>query len=193
MPRTKQFDETAVLDKAVEVFWKKGYHGTSMQDLVDALGINRGSMYSVFKGKHELFQAALQRYRQTNNVQTQELFKSPGTFKDKVVLMFDAAIKESIDDLDRKGCFMVNTTTELVPHDSVIKEIIKINQETIEQVFEEAIQKDQEAGVLRQDLKATEVAQFIYTVYAGFRVVAKKTPTPERLQAIKRMVLEILV
>ena len=62
MARPKAFDEEVVLDRAVEVFWAKGYEATSIQDLVDAMGIQRGSLYATFGGKHQLFLTALDRY-----------------------------------------------------------------------------------------------------------------------------------
>jgi len=64
MGRTKQFNRQAALEDAMKVFWAKGFHGTSMQDLVDELGVNRQSLYDTFGGKHELFEAALERYRE---------------------------------------------------------------------------------------------------------------------------------
>ena len=64
MARTKAFDEEKVLDKAMTLFWSKGYHDTSMQDLVEYLGLSRSSIYATFeKGKYSLFLASLKRYR----------------------------------------------------------------------------------------------------------------------------------
>ena len=60
MPRTKNFDPAEVLEKAKNLFWEKGYYATSMQDLVDTLGINRASMYDTYGGKDQLFAKALE-------------------------------------------------------------------------------------------------------------------------------------
>ena len=62
MGRSKAFNEELVLDKAIEVFWAKGYEATSIQDLVDAMGIQRGSLYGTFGSKQELFLKSLDRY-----------------------------------------------------------------------------------------------------------------------------------
>ena len=61
MGRTKQFDHRTALDQAMELFWARGYHATSIQDLVDHLGVNRQSLYDTFGGKDELFKAVLER------------------------------------------------------------------------------------------------------------------------------------
>ncbi len=62
MPRVKEFDPDQALDRAMELFWRKGYEATSVQDLVEHMGINRFSLYDTFGSKHELFMAALDRY-----------------------------------------------------------------------------------------------------------------------------------
>ena len=64
MVRTKQFDKHTALDEAMELFWQRGYHATSIQDLVDHLGVNRQSLYDTYGGKEQLFLAALGRYRE---------------------------------------------------------------------------------------------------------------------------------
>ncbi len=66
MARTKDFDEQEVLKKAVCLFWNKGYNATSMQDLVDQLGISRSSLYDTYGDKHTLYLKALEEYQQTN-------------------------------------------------------------------------------------------------------------------------------
>ena len=65
MPRPKAFDPDAALQKAMQVFWERGYEATSVDDLVQCMGINRFSLYSTFGGKHQLFVAALERYHDT--------------------------------------------------------------------------------------------------------------------------------
>ena len=66
MARPKEFDQDKALDKAMTLFWQKGYEATSIQDLVDHLGIGRRSLYDTFKSKHDLFIAALDRYQALN-------------------------------------------------------------------------------------------------------------------------------
>src|SRR5690242_20201777 len=61
--RPRAFDSDAALDRAMEVFWSKGYEGTSMSDLTQAMGINRPSLYAAFGDKESLFRRAIERYR----------------------------------------------------------------------------------------------------------------------------------
>ena len=73
MARTKAFDTEEVLDRALRVFWRNGYEGTSMQDLVDGMQINRASIYDTFGNKEALYLRALQRYQNQNQDQLQQL------------------------------------------------------------------------------------------------------------------------
>ena len=70
MVRTKQFDKHGALDEAMQLFWERGYHATSIQDLVDRLGVNRQSLYDTFGGKDQLFLSALERYREIQTYST---------------------------------------------------------------------------------------------------------------------------
>ena len=76
MPWEKNFDLDKATDKAIQVFWKKGYEGTSMSDLIDAMGINKGSLYNAFGSKDELFNRALLRYDQLNRQEALKQLKS---------------------------------------------------------------------------------------------------------------------
>jgi AcrR family transcriptional regulator len=66
MPRQRGFEPDEVLDKAMRLFWRQGYNNTSVQELEEAMGINRFSIYATFESKHDLFLATLERYRDTD-------------------------------------------------------------------------------------------------------------------------------
>ena len=74
MARPKEFEEVDVLEKAMYLFWQKGYYQASIQDLVDTMGINRASLYGAFADKHNLYMKALERYRQQDVSEILQLF-----------------------------------------------------------------------------------------------------------------------
>lgn len=84
MARTKDFDENEVLAKAIQLFWYKGYNGTSMQDLVDSLGISRSSLYDTYTDKHTLFIKALESYQNTGAAKIQAIVDHSGSAKETV-------------------------------------------------------------------------------------------------------------
>jgi TetR/AcrR family transcriptional repressor of nem operon len=89
MARHKAFDQEDVLDKAVAVFWAKGYEATSMQDLVDAMGIQRGSLYATFGSKQQLFLQSLERYGKVVVKQFLDILQSKPSGVESIELFFD--------------------------------------------------------------------------------------------------------
>ncbi|MEM8999528.1 MAG: TetR/AcrR family transcriptional regulator [Bacteroidota bacterium] len=184
MPRTKQFDENEVLQKAMELFWEKGFHATSIQDLVSHLGINRASLYDTFGGKEALFDQAFSLYRMTNAESIEQLLAKSVSIKEGFRKLFDLAIQETVSDKARKGCFVVNTTTELVPGDETLYRTLLANKNRFEHIFAVYLQKGIDSGELKSSLNANDLASFMYTFYSGLRVVTKLENNAESLRMI---------
>ena len=121
MPRPKEFDPDVALDRAVDVFWSRGYGGTSIQHLVDALGVNRGSLYATFGDKHGLYLAALDRYRQSEVVQIVDLLEQPGPVKRVVRRPFDAVVLSVAEGRGGRGCLVCNAAVEQAADDADVE------------------------------------------------------------------------
>lgn len=173
MARTKEFNEDQALDKAIEIFWHKGYNGTSAQDLVNHLGLSRSSLYDTFGDKQQLFTKSLQRYQHQAQDAVKELLEKTENVKETLHAIFKQAVIESLEDRITKGCFMVNSSVELAMHDEEIAKIVKSNSQTMEQVFTNAVKKGQEAGHISKQLDAKVLARFIFNNYSGIRVLAR--------------------
>jgi len=194
MPRVKLFNEDEVLQKAIELFWRKGFNDTSMQDLVDYLGINRGSLYDTFGGKKELFIKAFNNYKEINNktmiafLAHQELVVE-GLFK-FFELPIDAAVcKES---KIVRGCLAVNTTTELLPQDQDIHAILKQNKEELEEALYQHLQRGVANGEIAKDKDLKSIASLAYALLNGVLVIAKVNPDKKYLMNIIRTGLSVL-
>lgn len=173
MARTKEFNEEQALDKAIEIFWHKGYNGTSAQDLVTHLGLSRSSLYDTFGDKQKLFAQSLQRYQKNAQDQIVKLFDESENIKETLHDIFKQAVIESLEDRITKGCFMVNSSVELAMHDEEIEKIVKNNTKVMEEVFTNAVQKGQNAGHIATKIDARTLARFIFNNYSGIRVLAR--------------------
>jgi TetR/AcrR family transcriptional regulator, transcriptional repressor for nem operon len=111
MPAVKQFDRNQVLERAMSVFWKRGYEATSIQDLVDATRINRASLYATFGGTRELFLAALAHYEE---VVVKPLFEALADPEPRrgIERMFEALLRRMSDSSYPRGCLYTNTSLE---------------------------------------------------------------------------------
>lgn len=192
MPRVKLFDENEVLTKAMNLFWKQGYSATSVQDLVNFLGINRASIYDTFGDKEGLFLKAFDQYKATNTAGVIQFFESQPNVKLGFQRLFEMSIEASVQDKERKGCFVVNTTTELIPGDEKILRILEENRITFEGIFFEYLQKGEKEGQfpMGKDLKA--ITSLLFTLYNGLKVVSKVNPNKKELINSIRQVLLLL-
>lgn len=192
MARTKAFDREEVLQKAIQVFWKKGYNGTSMQDLVDSMGINRGSMYATFGDKHSLYLEALKTYLKHERKGLFGLLNDIPSVLESFDKLLDVIIQSSLEDPEQKGCFMNNSTSELIAVDQEVRVLACDNKEFLVKRFTEMMKNGQEAGEVRTDMKASELASFFYTSMLGLRMDAKGSPDPNSLISSKKIILSAL-
>jgi TetR/AcrR family transcriptional repressor of nem operon len=183
MPRVKTFDENEVLIKAMNLFWKQGYSATSIQDLVSHLGVNRASLYDTFGDKDQLFKKSFALYRKSNIEGLIRFFESRPDVKDGFSELFDIAIQESILDKEAKGCFVVNTTTELIPNDESLIKVFEENKRDFENLFYEYLKKGKDNGQLKTNKDLRSLASLLFMLYNGIKVVSKINPQKQELKS----------
>jgi TetR/AcrR family transcriptional repressor of nem operon len=191
MGRTKQFDRHVALDHAMELFWARGYHATSIQDLVDHLGVNRQSLYDTFGGKDELFQAVLERYRDLQGIPMRRSLEREGPVGEVLRDFFDAAIDNLMKN-DGKGCLMANTTTELALHDEEIFKICSGNARQLEAAFSGLLARAQQQGEIADDRPIVQLARFLVNTMNGLAVTAKATRDRKTLKDVVDVALSAL-
>src|SRR6201986_4496734 len=113
MARHKEFDRDEALQKAMEVFWSRGYEAASIQDLVEHMGINRQSLYDTFGDKHSLFLQALDRYREVEGRKLFGLLEQSGSVKRALRQGFEVVVEGSLGGGERRWCCVGNATSEL--------------------------------------------------------------------------------
>lgn len=189
MGKPKAFDEDQTLDKALNLFWCKGYEATSMQDIVDKLGLNRSSLYHTYTDKHTLFIRALRRYQQQQGgALADSLFQSPPT-RLGLQQLLNRFIASSLDDVDRKGCFTVNSTIELANRDADVQRMVISNNEFFENAFIEFLTRMQQTESLAAQADVRQLARFLVSSLTALRVSAMTNPDRAYLEAIVEGIL----
>jgi len=184
MPWKKQFDTDAVLDKAMQAFWARGFEATSMQNLVDCTGVNRGSLYATYGDKHTLFVAALRMYDEKIRRKLLSDFEDtygPREAIRQVFLTFMASVSE---EGDNRGCFLTNTALELASHDPEVGQIIACAQEEVEAFFARVIEKGIAKGEIAAHVKPAETARGLLASLLGFMVLLRSRPERALLETI---------
>lgn len=192
MARTKDFDENKVLNKAIEIFWHKGYNGTSMQDLVDGLGISRSSLYDTYGDKHTLFIRALESYQSIGSAKICTIINSGGPVKKTMKELLELITGELLVDQKHKGCFMVNAEVEVAPHDPEVSKMVCHNDLQVEEALYTVIKKGQENGEITNRQDARALARFTFNTIKGLRVTAKSTTDKTMFEDIIKLALAML-
>ena len=192
MPRTKQFDTDEVLVKAMNQFWRYGYQATSMQDLVDCMGLGRGSLYLAFGDKHSLFVQVLRHYDRIWRKDPQTELARLSSPRRAVLDMFEAAIRVAVVDGSRDGCLLINTALELSPHDKQVGVIVACAFAETEAFLRASIKRGKALGEISQDVDPRRTASSLLTLFIGLRVLVRSRPEEPLLRSIVRQAEELL-
>ncbi len=192
MARPREFDRDEVLDQAIEVFWQHGYEGTSVQDLVDSMGINRGSLYGAFGDKHGLFLAALHRYEETFHSTISERLAEGGSPMQAIRRVFEDVVRECSCDEGRKGCLMTNSAVELAAHDRDTAALVAANFTRLEEAFVKVLRHAQSDGELGKKQNPRALGRFLTSSLQGLRVMGKACPDRVLLRDVVRVTLSVL-
>lgn len=192
MARPKAFDEEVVLDKAVEVFWAKGYEAASIQDLVDAMGIQRGSMYATFGGKHQLFLTALDRYGDVVVKKLLEILESKSSALESIEQFFSQLVEHSLTAGPLRGCLVTNSAIERGLSDEDTKQKVLHLLIMIEKEFHQALLRAQNDGEIAKDSNLISLAEYLTSSMQGLLVMGKVCSERSVLEGIKQMTLSVL-
>ncbi len=189
MPRTKAFDTDEALDRALRIFWRNGYEGTSMQDLVDGMQINRASLYDTFGNKEALYLAALQQYQRQNQEQAQQLIERHSSVREALDELLETMIQGSLNDPEKKGCFVVNATTGLANRYEEVNRLVSDNEQQMAYTFADLIKRGQEQGEIGADRDARTLSSYLFASLQGLRVLAVTNSDLGLLRRVKDTVL----
>ncbi len=190
MARKREFDESEALKRAMELFWVQGYEKTSMEELVNCMGVHRKSIYDTFGNKHELFLKVLEYYKTIIGQQLLQHIENEKTALGKIKALFDYAWINNEE--QPKGCLIVNTGVELSPHDKAIAQIVQSNFLETEKAICNLLEQGQATGEFSSTLDLEATTRFIHNALIGIRVQLKTTDDKEKLKPIIDMTLSVL-
>ncbi len=190
--RTKAFDIDRVLDKAVQLFWSKGYEATSIPALEVQMGIKRQSLYDTFGNKHSLFLLSLERYHQQVIVKNFTNLLTAPSPKKAIKDYFYQRIKDIDNANVIDGCFVTNSLTELGLSDQEVKNQTKKTLEYMEDVFYKAIIRAQDLTEIDTSKNAKLMATQLLNNAQGLFVMSKSGMSPDKLKTLVTQFLTIL-
>lgn len=169
MPRTKAYNKTAVLEKAMNLFWKNGYKTTSVTQLEKEMGINKFSIYSSFGSKNELFQASIRCYADRLDSILSKLQQTPEG-KDAIRQYFYDFIDFSEEEGLQKGCLITNTANEdIAVNHPKIKSLLFSYTTKIRDVFASKLREEQSYT----EEEVQQKADYLFIAMFGFSSASK--------------------
>ena len=193
MPRKKQFAVADVKKKAMRTFWDQGYRGTSMQDLVETMGINRASLYDTFGDKYALFIETLHNYNDTYAKPFFTRLRRTNSPRQAIIALFDEICDGISNGEEQNGCYIINTALEMSPHDAKVAKIVNRTFAYVERsFFRKMIEQGQASGEISQAVIPTTTSRTLLSLLIGLRVLSRNHPEKALLNSFKKQVAELV-
>ncbi|WP_046227469.1 TetR/AcrR family transcriptional regulator [Paenibacillus dauci] len=192
MARTKAFDKTAVLQRAMKTFGRTGYEGTTLPDLLQELGIARQSLYDTYGTKRDLFIMAVKHYMDGKTEDMAELLEQPGSAIGQLEYIFDVMIQALVDPELAQQCFIISSAVEQAPQDAELRDYLQSNTEQIEQGLYRLLQRAADEGELSAAFDLQELAHFLAHERMGLIFSAKAGANEQQLRSITKIALSVL-
>ena len=192
MARTKEFKPEEALEAAMELFWRRGYEATSMRDLLEGMGIGRGSFYDTFGDKRALFLAALDRFEESRTSWAIEVLEESPSPLAGIEEVFGRTIENLLGYEPRRGCLLANSAVELAPHDPEVAARISGYVRRNEDAFEDALERARTKKEIPKKSDPRALAHFLVTNLHGLRVMARAGADKETLEDAASITLRAL-
>ncbi|MFT4042220.1 MAG: TetR/AcrR family transcriptional regulator [Gordonia sp. (in: high G+C Gram-positive bacteria)] len=174
--RPRGFDDSAVIEAAMEVFWSHGYDGSSAQELCEGTGLGRGSLYNAFGSKQKLYHLALTHYQEIGIEAQSQILNGPGPVKARLRALMEWGIERDLGPSKGRGCMALLAALGRAGKDPEVAAITRIYVERLEQVLNHVFAVGQRNGELPPDPSAAEMARAFLGSYYGLRVLGQSLP-----------------
>ncbi|GAA3544543.1 TetR/AcrR family transcriptional regulator [Zobellella aerophila] len=187
--RPRAFDMEKALEKALEVFWKKGYDGASLSDLTEAMGINKPSLYAAFGNKEQLFLKAIELYENRPCAFFYPALQQPTAYLVVEHMLFGAATSMA-DTSHPHGCVVVQGALSCSEAAATVKAALIARRRDGELALRARLEQAREQGDLPADVDTTILARYLGTVLQGMAIQATNGATPEELKQVAQLTLD---
>lgn len=188
--RPRSFDMEAAVERAMDVFWSRGYHATALPDLLRATKLSRGSLYAAFGDKHSLFLRALDRYIADAQTRMDVELAPRGEPVAGLRAYLAGYVERASGANGRRGCLLVATAMELAGQDAEVGRRVASFFKTMEARLADALSRAQAAGRLADGVEPASAARILVCFVWGLRVVAKTAQTRITWQATADALLD---
>jgi TetR/AcrR family transcriptional repressor of nem operon len=193
MPKVEQFNKETALESALNLFWEKGYNGTSIRDLETAMHLGKSSIYNTFGDKDALFFAVLKYYMNGEHARMSSSITAAGSALNAISEMLNCVIcPPKFLNANISGCLLLNTVTELAGTHPAVRQFAEDAKASMLHLLKVLIAKAQEQGGIPVAKNAAELALYLFSSMQGLKVTGMLVKTPKELQPVAAAILTTL-
>lgn len=184
MPRKAAFDREAALERAMTLFWTRGYAGTSLKDIEAALDMRPGSIYAAFGSKEKLFSSALALYGETSRAGLSETMAQSATPLQGLAAHVRKLGQVLAAPSPNKACMVMKTLLEAPDEERVLQSAAEEMMRAVETVFAAAFEAARDAGEIPADSDPVRLATRLQSEILGLRAYAQRSDAGGRIEAL---------
>jgi TetR/AcrR family transcriptional repressor of nem operon len=192
MPRQREFDPKEVLQTAVDLFWEKGYHATSVDEVIRRSGVAKYGIYGVFGTKRELFMKVLEQYAADRRNDVQAILRQPDAALPEILAVFDRVAKISAAEDYPGGCLLAKIGVELGRQDPEIRDFVKNFFKETANVLKRCLKRAVERGQLAESTDIAALATYLANEFRTLLIMASSGHTRRDLERHLEVALQPL-
>jgi TetR/AcrR family transcriptional repressor of nem operon len=190
--RPIEYDPEQVLEAAMNLFWRLGYQGTSLNDLMKATALSKSSLYQTFGSKRNLFMRCLEHYQDKTTADLRERFQAAKSGKQFIADTLMWVIDEAKDGMQPQGCLVMNTATEFAQRDEGIANSVTRGLDRYREIFRCAVIRGQEEGSISRDTDVNVLVNYLVTNMSGLRTMVKAGSSVNSLKNMVKVIINAL-
>lgn len=176
----------------MELFWRNGYEGTSLAELIEAMGIGRQSLYNTFGDKHSLFIEAAKHYINSNGQHLVNALQAPGSPIGNIRTALEQVVELVSGGGECRGCLVTNSIVELAPHDVEVRKVVQSMVNRVEKAIKVTLDRAVDEGEISADVDTRAIARFLNTTVHGLVVMGKASTSRAALKDVVKIALTTL-
>lgn len=189
--RPREFDRDAALDAAMRLFWRKGFGDTSLEDLLEVMGISKSSFYAAFRSKEEIFRETLKRYSDLMATELGGKLLQASSGLSFIEEILSIPVQEVIENR-ANGCLIINSAAEFGQRHPEFCQDVGMAIGLFERLFQQAVLRGQSEGDIRSQADAASLGVFLCATFGGLRTLAKAGASAEKIRTVIPNVLKAL-
>lgn len=184
MPRTPKFHRETALNNALKLFWRKGYHATSMKDIEEEMDMRPGSIYAAFGNKEALFKETLEEYASLAADEFNQALAQKNSVLQGISLYLRNIAVTPATCAPTKSCMLVKTLLEFTPEDTAFSDAAQSYLHGFEQLFIEAFELAQQRGEIGRSQSPQRLGRLLQTNIIGLRTMARREIPQQQLESL---------